>query len=101
MTTLSTPGNASMLRFQMLDVMLGLRAAELNDFARQLASGSPGDIKRLANRRPDLWVERVAELYSVIALAGRLPELALLSVPLQSVDVSQSASDSTAHVVTE
>ena len=90
-----------MTRARMIDLMVKLSAAELNDFARQLASGSPGDIKRLANRRPDLWVERVAELYSVIALAGRLPELALLSVPLQSVDVPQSASDSTALAVTE
>ena len=90
-----------MTRARMIDLMVKLSAAELNDFARQSVSGPPGDMKRLANHRPDLWVERVAELHSVIALAGRLPELALLSVPLQSVDVSQSASDSTAHVVTE
>ena len=91
MTTLSTPGNASMLRFQMLDAMLWLRAAELEDFVRLLASWPPGDFQRLANRRPDLWVERLANLCPIAALADRLPELALLGLPLRPAGVCANA----------
>jgi hypothetical protein len=86
MTTLSTPGT-SMLRFQMLDAMLGHRAAELEDFVRLLASWPPSDFQRLANRRPDLWVERFAELYPIAALAQRLPKLALLGLPMRPAGV--------------
>jgi hypothetical protein len=80
MTMRSKRPNGPAVRSRMLESMLALRHAELDALERLvMARWSSGAVAGVAKLRPDLWVERVAELHRLAELARRLPDFVLVS----------------------
>ena len=57
----------------MLETLLALKWAEL-DALVALLTQSPASVRRLAQMRPNLWVEHLAELALMSELASRLED---------------------------